>query len=55
MSGHFLYHSIGTFPGKEDALRDELARFAAFWSREEMHSGRRHWRCARTSSAAGVR
>ena len=35
MSGHFLYHSIGTFPGKEDALRDELARFAAFWSRED--------------------
>jgi len=34
MSGYFLYHSIGTFPGKEDALRDELARFAAFWSRE---------------------
>ena len=35
MSGYFLYHSIGTFPGKEDALRDELARFAAFWSRED--------------------
>src|SRR5271166_1385170 len=33
MSGYFLYHSIGMFPGKEDALRDELARFAAFWSR----------------------
>jgi selenocysteine lyase/cysteine desulfurase len=35
MSGYFLYHSIGTFPGKEDALRDELARFAAFWSRTD--------------------
>ena len=35
MSGYFLYHSIGTFPGKEAALRDELARFAAFWSRED--------------------
>jgi kynureninase len=32
MSGYFLYHSIGTFPGKEAALRDELAQFAAFWS-----------------------
>ncbi len=35
MSGYFLYHSIGTFPGKEAALRDEFARFAAFWSRED--------------------
>jgi kynureninase len=35
MSGYFLYHSIGTFPGKEAALRDELERFAAFWSRED--------------------
>ncbi|HEY7578983.1 MAG TPA: aminotransferase class V-fold PLP-dependent enzyme [Acetobacteraceae bacterium] len=35
MSGYFLYHSIGTFPGKEAALRDELARFAAFWSRAD--------------------
>ena len=26
MSGYFLYHSIGTFPGKEDALRDERSR-----------------------------
>jgi kynureninase len=34
-TGYFLYHSIGTFPGKEDALRDELARFAAFWSRTD--------------------
>jgi hypothetical protein len=32
MSGYFLYHSIGTFPGKEAALRDELTQFAAFWS-----------------------
>jgi selenocysteine lyase/cysteine desulfurase len=35
MNGYFLYHSIGTFPGKEAALRDELARFAAFWSRTD--------------------
>ena len=35
MSGYFLYHSIGTFPGKEQALRDELARFATFWSAED--------------------
>ena len=35
MSGYFLYHSIGTFPGKEAALRDELGRFAAFWSQED--------------------
>jgi kynureninase len=35
MSGYFLYHSIGTFPGKEEALRHQLAQFAAFWSREE--------------------
>ncbi len=35
MSGYFLYHSIGTFPGKEEALRDELSRFAAFWSRSD--------------------
>jgi selenocysteine lyase/cysteine desulfurase len=35
MSGYFLYHSIGTFPGKEEALRDELARFARFWSRTD--------------------
>lgn len=35
MSGYFLYHSIGTFPGKAAAMRDELARFAAFWSRED--------------------
>jgi selenocysteine lyase/cysteine desulfurase len=35
MSGYFLYHSIGTFPGKEAALLAELARFAAFWSRAD--------------------
>jgi selenocysteine lyase/cysteine desulfurase len=35
MSGYFLYHSIGTFPGKEAAVRDELGRFAAFWSSEQ--------------------
>jgi selenocysteine lyase/cysteine desulfurase len=35
MSGYFLYHSIGTFHGKEAALRDELERFAAVWSRTD--------------------
>jgi len=35
MSGYFLYHSIGTFPGKEEGLRDELTRFASFWSRAD--------------------
>ncbi len=33
--GYFLYHSIGTFPDKEEALRDELGRFAALWSRAD--------------------
>lgn len=34
MSGYFLYHSIGTFPGKADALRSALGRFADEWSAE---------------------
>lgn len=32
MSGYFLYHSIGTFPGKEARMRDALARFSQIWS-----------------------
>ena len=34
MSGYFLYHSIGTFPGKAEALRAALGRFADEWSAE---------------------
>ena len=34
-AGYFLYHSIGTFPGKEAALREELRGFAALWSRAD--------------------
>ena len=34
MSGYFLYHSIGTFPGKAEALREALGRFADDWSAE---------------------
>ncbi|WP_019994483.1 aminotransferase class V-fold PLP-dependent enzyme [Aureimonas ureilytica] len=34
MSGYFLYHSIGTFPGKAEALRGALGRFADDWSAE---------------------
>lgn len=34
MSGYFLYHSIGTFSGKAEALREALGRFADDWSAE---------------------
>ncbi len=34
MSGYFLYHSIGTFSGKAEALRKALGRFADDWSAE---------------------
>lgn len=34
MSGYFLYHSIGTFPGKAEALRSALGRFADDWAAE---------------------
>lgn len=34
MSGYFLYHSIGTFPGKSAAMTQALADFAAVWSAE---------------------
>ncbi|RUU54332.1 aminotransferase class V-fold PLP-dependent enzyme, partial [Mesorhizobium sp. M2C.T.Ca.TU.002.02.1.1] len=34
MSGYFLYHSIGTFPGKAEAMGAALAEFSAIWSAE---------------------
>lgn len=34
MSGYFLYHSIGTFPGKAEAMAAALAEFSAIWSAE---------------------
>lgn len=35
MSGYFLYHSIGMFPGKDAAIRDVLGDFAATWGRPD--------------------
>lgn len=35
MSGYFLYHSIGTFPGKREAMSAALADFSAVWSAED--------------------
>lgn len=35
MSGYFLYHSIGTFPGKADAMAAALSNFAVLWSAED--------------------
>lgn len=35
MSGYFLYHSIGTFPGKADAVSRALSSFADLWSAED--------------------
>ncbi|MGB3901345.1 MAG: aminotransferase class V-fold PLP-dependent enzyme [Mesorhizobium sp.] len=35
MSGYFLYHSIGTFPGKAEAMATALSDFAALWSAED--------------------
>ncbi|MDX8532842.1 aminotransferase class V-fold PLP-dependent enzyme [Mesorhizobium sp. VK25A] len=35
MSGYFLYHSIGTFPGKAEAMAAALADFAGIWSAED--------------------
>ena len=29
--GYFLYHSIGTFPGKQAAVEGALADFTARW------------------------
>lgn len=34
MSGYFLYHSIGTFPGKAEAVTKALSGFAEIWSGE---------------------
>lgn len=35
MSGYFLYHSIGTFPGKARAVSQSLSAFAELWSAED--------------------
>ncbi|MDH6231082.1 kynureninase [Mesorhizobium soli] len=35
MSGYFLYHSIGTFPGKSEAMAAALSDFSAIWSAED--------------------
>jgi kynureninase len=35
MSGYFLYHSIGTFPGKNRAMSEALAHFSEVWSAED--------------------
>lgn len=35
MSGYFLYHSIGTFPGKAERMASALAEFSGIWSAED--------------------
>ncbi|RWE02900.1 MAG: aminotransferase, partial [Mesorhizobium sp.] len=35
MSGYFLYHSIGTFPGKAEQMAAALADFSGIWSAED--------------------
>lgn len=35
MSGYFLYHSIGTFPGKAERMAAALSEFSAIWSAED--------------------
>ncbi|MBS9721865.1 aminotransferase class V-fold PLP-dependent enzyme [Tianweitania sp. BSSL-BM11] len=35
MSGYFLYHSIGTFPGKAGAMTQALTQFSDAWSAED--------------------
>jgi kynureninase len=35
MSGYFLYHSIGTFPGKARLMSDALTAFSTQWSAED--------------------
>ncbi|CDX14919.1 Aminotransferase, class V superfamily [Mesorhizobium sp. SOD10] len=35
MSGYFLYHSIGTFPGKAKHMAAALAEFSSVWSAED--------------------
>lgn len=34
MSGYFLYHSIGTFPGKAEKVKTALDRYSDIWSAE---------------------
>jgi selenocysteine lyase/cysteine desulfurase len=34
MSGYFLYHSIGTFPGKAEKVKTALERYSDIWSAE---------------------
>lgn len=35
MSGYFLYHSIGTYPGKAAAMTQALSEFSNAWSAED--------------------
>lgn len=35
MSDYFLYHSIGTFPGKAEKMAEALSAFSAVWSAED--------------------
>lgn len=35
MSGYFLYHSIGTFPGKAERMAASLTDFSNIWSAED--------------------
>ncbi len=35
MSGYFLYHSIGLYPGKAEDMAAAFARFSAAWSRDD--------------------
>jgi kynureninase len=35
MSGYFLYHSIGTFPGKAERMAAALAAFSVTWSAQD--------------------
>ncbi|WP_254796987.1 hypothetical protein [Sulfitobacter albidus] len=35
MSGYFLYHSIGQYPGKAVQMTDALGRFAQVWGAED--------------------
>ncbi|AZN97697.1 aminotransferase class V-fold PLP-dependent enzyme [Mesorhizobium sp. M9A.F.Ca.ET.002.03.1.2] len=35
MSGYFLYHSIGTFPGKAERMAAALSEFSNIWSAED--------------------
>lgn len=35
VSGYFLYHSIGTFPGKAERMAAALSEFSGIWSAED--------------------